>query len=64
MIKNIARTFIGQIEINIIGEIDDGWRVGSCLLADFEGVLVGEVVTDHDCELAGKSLATIGANIA
>ncbi|MPM41369.1 hypothetical protein SDC9_88024 [bioreactor metagenome] len=61
LIENRAAALTGQIEVRVIGQIDDGVRVRYRKVADGEHVVLGERIDHHDGETAGEVFVPVRA---
>src|SRR6185437_1485449 len=63
MIVDGAAALAVEIEIAVVGDIEDGRLVRRGLIIDPQGVAVRERIRDFDLEIAGKAHLAIGGEI-
>ena len=63
MVEDAATAFTCEVEIAVIGEVDDGGFVGRGFVADFELIVRRQKVSDGGLKLAREALLTIGAGV-
>ena len=61
--ENVAVTLAGEIEVGVIGEIDDGFFVGGGGIIDVQSVGVRPRVGDGDFQVAGKTFLAVFAEV-
>lgn len=61
VVKNGFGAVAGEVEVGMVGEIDDGGFIGGGFIVDVEGVFIGPGVGDGGFEGAGVAFFTVGA---
>ena len=61
MVEDGGRAFAGEVEVGVVGEVDDGGLVGGGGVVDAQGVVV-ERVADVRGERAGEALVAVRAD--
>ena len=62
IISDGGRGISVEIEVGVVGHIQNGLLVGSAFILDVNGIVVGETVSDGDGYIAGKVHVAIGGN--
>ena len=63
MVKDRAGAFAGEVEVGVIGQVEEVGLVGRGLVVDAELVGVGQGVGDVDGEVAGVALLAVRAGV-
>src|SRR5882762_8620563 len=64
MSQNVALTLAGEVEVRMVGEIDDRFLVGGGGIVDSKFVLIGQRVDHLGRKVSGKTLLAVFAPIS